>query len=62
MRRGQEEDDNAENDRVVIIVKARKMINLIKMKLNMLIFRDIFSVLGEEEMTMINFIVSRLMK
>ena len=40
MRRGQEEDDNAENDRVVIIVKARKMINLIKMKLNMLTFRD----------------------
>ena len=61
MRRGQEEDDNAENDRVVIIVKARKMINLIKMKLNMLTFRDIFSA-GEEEMAKINFIVSRLMK
>ena len=37
------------------------MINLTKMKLNMLTFRDIFSA-GEEEMAKINFIVSRSMK
>ena len=35
MRRGQEVDDNAENDRVVIIVKARKMINLIKKRMEL---------------------------
>ena len=50
-------DDDTESERV--IVKLRE-INLTKARLNMLAFKDIFRVGGEEEMAKKNYTVSRL--